>query len=66
MKCREFLKRLRRYGAKIIESEGKGSHVMIYFGERRVSTPFHASVDYDPRFFKSICKQLGIDPTEIL
>jgi len=57
---------LRRYGVTIIESEGKGSHVMAYSGERRVAIPFHAGADYDPRFFKSICKQLGIDPEEIL
>lgn len=66
MKCREFLKRLRRYGVIIIESEGKGSHVMVYYGNRRVAVPFHAGVDYDPRLFKSICKQLGLDPKEIL
>jgi mRNA interferase HicA len=65
MKAKEFIKRLKRAGVEIIEG-GKGSHVRLFYNNRKTTIPFHGSKDVDPVFLKEICKQLGLDPKEIL
>jgi mRNA interferase HicA len=66
MKIREFLRKLKQIGVKDIPGRGKGGHVRLEFQGRQSVLPVHGSKDLDPVFIKTICKQLGINPKEIL
>lgn len=66
MKGREFIRRLKKNGVEIIESRGKGGHVLAVKGDRRVPVPFHGDTDLGPVFLKKVCQQLGLDPEEVL
>jgi mRNA interferase HicA len=66
MKAREFLRRLRRTGAEIVAKRGKGSHVLVRYKGRSSTVPLHGGLDLDPDFLKEVCKQLGLEPKEIL
>lgn len=60
------MKRLKRNGVEVIEHRGKGGHVLAVYQGKQTTVPFHGSADMDPVFLKRICKQLGLDPDEIL
>ena len=66
VKGKEFIKRLKRNGVEIIEGRGKGGHVWAIHNGRKTTVPFHGSTDVDPNFLKMICKQLGLDPGDVL
>jgi len=66
VKGKEFLRRLRRHGVSIIEGRGKGGHVWVIHQGRRTTVPTHGSRDMDPDFLKDICRQLGLDPKDVL
>jgi predicted RNA binding protein YcfA (HicA-like mRNA interferase family) len=66
MKAREFLRRLRRVGAEIVAKRGKGSHVLVRYKGRFSTVPLHGGMDLDPGFLKEVCKQLGVEPQDIL
>ena len=66
MKGKEFLRRLKAYGVIITPGRGKGGHVRASFNDEWTTIPTHGSADIDPQFLKRICKQLGIDPANIL
>ena len=66
MKGREFIKRLKRSGVEIVEHRGKGGHVWAVYQGRKTTIPFHGSADVDPNFLKLLCKQLGLDPEDVL
>jgi predicted RNA binding protein YcfA (HicA-like mRNA interferase family) len=66
MKAREFIRRLKKNGVEIIEGRGKGGHVLAEFQGKKTTIPIHGSKDVDHNFLKAICKQLGVDPNEIL
>ena len=66
MKAKQFLQRLRAAGVEIDESRGKGGHVLARHKGRWTTVPVHGSADLGPNFLKKICKQLGLDPTEVL
>jgi mRNA interferase HicA len=66
MKIREFQRKLKQIGVKIIPGRGKGGHVRLEFYDRQSVLPVHGSKDLDPVFIKTICKQLGINLKEIL
>jgi len=59
MKCREFLRLLKRAGAQIDKKRGKGGHYLVRLNGRATTVPVHGDADYDPRFFDDICKQLA-------
>ncbi len=59
MKCREFLRLLRRAGAQIDTKRGKGGHYLVRLNGKATTVPVHGDSDYDPRFFDDICKQLN-------
>lgn len=66
MKGKEFLRKLLAYGVVIEKGRGKGGHVRASYKEAWTTIPTHGSNDIAPTFLKRICKQLGIDPSEIL
>jgi len=66
MKAKQFLRRLREAGAEIDESRGKGGHVLVRFRGRWTTVPVHGAVDLGPDFLRRICKQLGMDPKQVL
>ena len=66
MKAKEFIRRLKKNGVEILEGRGKRGHVLARFQDNTVTVPIHGSRDMDPAFLKQICKQLGIDPSEVL
>jgi predicted RNA binding protein YcfA (HicA-like mRNA interferase family) len=59
-------KQLRRHGVEVIGKRGKGGHVLAKFGGKQTTIPVHGDTDFDPMFLQKICKQLGIDPKDIL
>jgi len=66
MKGRQFIKKLRDVGVTVVPSRGKGGHVGLAFHGRKTTLPFHGDRDISPTFLKDVCKQLGLDPREIL
>jgi len=66
MKGRQFVKLLRHHGVETIEKRGKGGHVLAVFRGRKTTIPVHGDADFDPVFLQKICKQLGINPKDIL
>ena len=66
MKAKEFISRLKKNGVEITEGRGKGGHVLARFQGKTATVPIHGSKDMHPTFLKQICKQLGIDFSEIL
>lgn len=66
MKTKEFIRRLKSAGVIITKGRGKGGHVLASYGEAWTTVPVHGDTDVDPNFLKRICKQLGIDPRQVL
>lgn len=66
MKGKQFIQKLRRSGVRIIEGRGKGGHVLAVHHDKQATVPFHGAKDIDPDFLKMICRQLGLDPNDIL
>ena len=66
MKGKQFVKRLRKQGVEIISGRGKGGHVLAKYHEKQTTIPIHGDADLGPEFLKKVCKQLGINPKEIL
>ena len=66
MKIKEFIRRLKRAGVTIVAHRGGSSHQMAYFGGKKTPVPVHENQDYDNVFLRDICKQLGLDPHEIV
>lgn len=65
MKMREFSPPQTK-GVAISKGRGKGGHVLAKFEGKGTTIPCHGAKDVDPEFLKRICKQLGIEPKEIL
>ncbi len=64
----ELLRRLRknkkiRGNLRIVESEGKGSHRMVYYKKRKAT--LRRSKEMNTGVVKAFLKQLGIDPTAL-
>jgi mRNA interferase HicA len=66
MKGRQLIRRLKAAGVEIIEGRGKGGHVIARYRGRQTTVPVHGSRDIGPDFIRKLCRQLGLDPTEIL
>lgn len=66
MKGRQLIRRLKAAGVEIIKSRGKGGHVVARYRGRQTTVPIHGSRDIGPEFIRELCKQLGLDPNEIL
>ena len=66
MKGRQLIRRLKAAGVEIVESRGKGGHVVARYGDRQTTVPIHGSRDIGPDFIRDLCKQLGLDPKRVL
>jgi mRNA interferase HicA len=66
MKGRQLIRRLKAAGVEIIESRGKGGHVIARYRGRQTTVPVHGSRDLGPGFIRDLCKQLGLDPKRVL
>lgn len=66
MKGREFIRRLKRFGVEIIKGRGKGGHCLARYKGRQATIPVHGDIDIATPFLKEMCKQLGIDPGDVL
>lgn len=66
MKGRQLVRRLEAAGVEIIETRGKGGHVVARYAGRQTTIPTHGSRDLGPNFIRLICKQLGLDPKKVL
>jgi antitoxin HicB len=66
MKVKQFLRNLERYGVEVDPTRGKGSHIWLGYMGRSTTIPFHLNKEMGSYYLKKICKQLGINPNEIL
>jgi len=66
MKGRQLIRRLKAAGVEIIESRGKGGHVVARYRGRQTTVPIHGSRDIGTDFIRNLCKQLGLDPKRVL
>jgi predicted RNA binding protein YcfA (HicA-like mRNA interferase family) len=66
MKGRQLIRRLKAAGVEIIESRGKGGHVIARYRGRQTTVPVHGSRDIGPDFIRDLCKQLGLDSKRVL
>ena len=66
MKVRQFLRKLSAAGCSIDESRGKGGHMVVRYKGRWTTVPHHGSSDLTPTFMRLVCKQIGLDPKEVL
>jgi len=66
VKGKQLIRRLRKLGAEVDAKRGKGGHHLVKYQGRRSTVPVHGDRDLSPEFIKLVCKQLGMDPNEIL
>jgi mRNA interferase HicA len=66
MKGRQLIRRLKAAGVEIIESRGKGGHVVARHGGHQRTVPIHGSRDIGPDFIRDLCKQLDLDAKRVL
>ena len=62
IKGRQLIRRLGAAGVQIIQSRGKGGHVVARYRDRQTTVPIHRGRDIGPNFIREIRKQLGLDP----
>lgn len=66
MRPKDLLRRLAKLGAEIVQGRGKGSHVLVRYGDRQATVPVHGGGrELGPVFIKKLARQLGIDPEEL-
>ena len=66
MKGKQFARRLRKLGVDIDASRGKGAHSLATWRGKHATIMTHGDRDLSPTYIKMVCKQLGVDPKEIL
>jgi predicted RNA binding protein YcfA (HicA-like mRNA interferase family) len=66
MKARELIRKLKKHGVELIKGRGKGGHQLARFCGKQTTIPVHGDADLGPQFVKILCKQLGINPDDIL
>jgi predicted RNA binding protein YcfA (HicA-like mRNA interferase family) len=66
MKTGQLIRKLKKLGVEFIKSRGKGGHQLAKYKGKQVTVPVHGVADIGPIFIKKLCKQLGIDPEDIL
>jgi predicted RNA binding protein YcfA (HicA-like mRNA interferase family) len=66
MKGRQLIRRLEAAGVEIIANRGKGGHLIARYRGRQTTVPTHGSRDIGPDFIRDLCKQLGLDPKQVL
>lgn len=66
MKARELIRKLKKHGVEIIKGRGKGGHQLARYHGKQTTIPVHGDADLGLQFAKMLCKQLGINPDDIL
>jgi len=66
MKGKQLIKKLKKHGVEITKGRGKGGHHLAEYKGKQTTIPVHGDVDMGPQFIKMICKQLGLNPNDIL
>lgn len=66
MKSRQLIRKLKKIGVEFTKSRGKGGHQLAKYKGKQATVPVHGDADIGPIFIKKLCKQLGIDPQDIL
>ena len=60
MKAKQFLQKLKRQGAEITKSRGKGGHCVVRLNGYKTIVKFHADRELSHVYCKLVCKQLNI------
>ena len=66
MKSKQLVRKLKKIGDEFTKSRGKGGHQLAKYKGKQTTVPVHGDADIGPIFIKKLCKQLGIDPDDIL
>jgi predicted RNA binding protein YcfA (HicA-like mRNA interferase family) len=66
MKSKQLIRKLKKIGVEFIKSRGKGGHQLAKYKGKQTTVPVHGDADIGPVFIKKLCKQLDIDPDDIL
>lgn len=66
MKSAQLVRKLRKIGVEFVKGRGKGGHLLAKYQGKQATVPIHGNTDIGPQFIKLICKQLGINPKDIL
>ena len=61
----ELIRKLRRLGAIVDPSHGKGSHQAVLLRGRKTFVPVHGKRDLAPGTFRAILKQLDLTPKDL-
>ncbi|NQU62860.1 MAG: type II toxin-antitoxin system HicA family toxin [SAR324 cluster bacterium] len=66
MKSKQFIRLLKKQGVEFVKGRGKGGHLLARYKGMQTTIPVHGDADLGPQFIKLVCKQLNIDPKEII
>jgi mRNA interferase HicA len=66
MKSRQLIRKLKKIGVEFTKSRGKGGHQSAKYRGKQATVPVHGDADIGPIFIKKLCKQLDINPEDIL
>jgi len=66
VKSRQLIRKLKKIGVEFTKSRGKGGHQLAKYREKQATVPVHGDADIGPIFIKKLCKQLDINPEDIL
>jgi mRNA interferase HicA len=66
MKSRQLIRKLKKIGVEFTKSRGKGGHQLAKYRGKQATVPIHGDADIGPIFIKKLCKQLDINPEDIL
>lgn len=65
MDANELLRKLKKLGAKIDRSHGKGSHARVTLNGQVTYLPMHSKRDIPIGTFRAILKQLKLKPDDL-
>jgi len=66
VKAKQLIRRLKKKGVEMDAKRGKGGHRRAEYQGQWATIAVHGDRDLSPEYIKLICKQLGLDPNEIL
>lgn len=66
MKGKQLARRLAKLGVAVDKGRGKGGHWRLNYRGKWSTLAVHGDRDLSPAYVRLICKQLGIDPEEVL
>ena len=61
-----MVRRLRRMGVHVEGRAGGTGHLLARFQGKKAPIPMHGDRDLGPVFIRMLCKELGLNPKEIL